>query len=112
MEITYGINIVNNKNQFLRAIVVAVEILTSVLVPGRFLVDSIPIRASHWVSRNSTRKCLHPTLVKYVPEWFPGAGFKTTAREVRKMFDIAVRGPLDHVKESMKVSMRNYLTRR
>ena len=111
MEMTYGISIVNNENRFLRATAVAVEILSRVLVPGAFLVDSIPIRASHRVPKNLTWRCLDPALVKYVPEWFPGAGFKTTVREVQEVLDISVGGPLEHVKESMKVSLRNFLTR-
>ena len=111
MEVAYGISIVNNENRFLRTTVAAVEILSGVLVPGKFLVDSMPICASHWIHISPTRRCLHPTLVKYVPEWFPGAGFKTTAREVQEMLDISVGGPLEHVKESMKVSLRSHLTR-
>ena len=41
--------------------------------------------------------------VKHVPEWFPGSGFKQFAKEARAMFDIAVDGPLEYVKESLKV---------
>ena len=46
------------------------------------------------------------TQVKNVPEWFPGAGFRRFAREGRKMFNVAVDGPLEWVKESLKVSPR------
>ena len=112
MGMTYGISIVNNENRFLRAMIAAVDTVSRVLVPGKFLVDSIPICASHWVPINPTWRCLHPTLVKYVPEWFPGAGFKTTAREIQEMFDICVDVPLEHVKESMKVSLRSNLAQR
>ena len=44
--------------------------------------------------------------VKYVPEWFPGAGFKTLARVTRGKFDVVINGPLRYLKESMKVSLR------
>lgn len=44
-----------------------------------------------------------PHLVKYVPEWFPGAGFKTFAREARDQFNLAVDGPLAYVKQSLEV---------
>jgi hypothetical protein len=41
--------------------------------------------------------------VKHVPDWFPGAGFKQFAKIGRELFDVAVDGPLDYVKESLKV---------
>ena len=42
--------------------------------------------------------------VKYVPEWFPGAGFKRFAKEGGRLFGMAVEGPLEWVKGSLKVS--------
>jgi len=41
--------------------------------------------------------------VKHIPDWFPGAGFKQFAKVGRGLFDVAVDGPLDYVKESLKV---------
>ena len=43
--------------------------------------------------------------VKHVPEWFPGAGFKRFARVACRKSDIAIDGPLEYVKELMKVSL-------
>lgn len=42
--------------------------------------------------------------VKYVPEWFPGAGFKSFAKEGGKLFAMAFDGPFEWAKESLKVS--------
>ena len=42
-------------------------------------------------------------VVKYVPEWFPGAGFKGWARKARKDLDRLVDLPFCHVKESFEV---------
>ena len=39
--------------------------------------------------------------MRYLPEWFPGAGFKTFTRVARGKFDMAIDGPLAYVKESM-----------
>ena len=44
--------------------------------------------------------------VKHVPEWFPGAGFKHFAKEGRRLYDIAVDGPLKYV-EYLTVSSRD-----
>lgn len=46
MEMTYGLNIANNEDQFLRALAEATEILGRVVIPGTFLVDIIPMRVS------------------------------------------------------------------
>lgn len=48
---------------------------------GRWLVDIIPACMSLPLLR-SPPSCISDTslTVKYVPEWFPGAGFKKTAR--------------------------------
>jgi hypothetical protein len=46
MEMTYGLEIVNNEDQFLRAAIDAADTTTRAMVPGAFLVDIIPIRAS------------------------------------------------------------------
>ena len=43
--------------------------------------------------------------VKYVPEWFPGTGFKQFAKVGRGLFDVAVDGPLDYVKQCLKVRL-------
>ena len=49
--------------------------------------------------------------VKYVPEWFPGAGFKHFAKEGGRAFSTAVDGPLEWVKGSLKVSQPGPRTR-
>ncbi|KAF8875230.1 cytochrome P450 [Infundibulicybe gibba] len=55
LSMAYGLNILPTANKALSG-------LTTAAVPGTFLVDSFPI-------------------LKYVPESFPGAGFKIKARE-------------------------------
>lgn len=42
--------------------------------------------------------------VKYVPEWFPGAGFKKFAKKAKADLDRLADLPFYHVKESFKVS--------
>jgi hypothetical protein len=41
------------------------------------------------------------SLVKYVPEWMPGASFKRKAREWRGVAERVYTIPFDYVKESM-----------
>jgi len=54
--------------------------------------------------------CKHltdPLIVRYIPDWFPGTGFKVLAKEVRKKFDISLDGPLEYLKNAMKVRLQS-----
>ena len=64
--------------QFLHLNEIVTEAFLSAQVPGKFLVESVPIR------ERSRFKFLMfipslPSLVRYIPKWFPGAGFRRYA---------------------------------
>jgi len=46
MDITYGIDIKSHEDQFLQAAERAMQQADRAIVPGEFLVDTIPIRVS------------------------------------------------------------------
>lgn len=102
---TYGLNIESHKDKYLQATERASDHAVQALVPGAFLVDTIPKRRSefsafwHLVDTGSE--------VRYVPEWFPGAGFKAFAKVGRELFDVAIDGPLAYAKESLKVHLQH-----
>jgi len=58
------------------------EALADAGKPGLFLVDSLP-------------------LLKYVPSWFPGAGFKRKANEWKKSVQASAIVPYEYVKDQM-----------
>ena len=62
---TYSINVQPYNDPYIKIAEEAVAANAMLMVPGAFLVDIIPI-------------------LKYVPEWFPGAKFQTTASMMRK----------------------------
>ena len=80
------------------------EHFESAMVPGAFLVDTFPICSSPDLWIWDVRLTTKPT-VKNIPDWFPGAGFKQFAKTGRGLFGIAVDGPLNHVKETLKVRL-------
>jgi len=41
-------------------------------------------------------------MLRYLPDWFPGTGFKALAKEVREKYEIAIGGPIEYVKDAMK----------
>ena len=61
----YSINIHPYNDPYIAIGEEAMEAIAELLVPGAFFVDIIPI-------------------LKYVPEWFPGAKFQTKAAMMRK----------------------------
>jgi hypothetical protein len=62
---TYSINVRPYNDPYIEIIEEAVRSSAELLIPGAFLVDIIPI-------------------LKYVPEWFPGAKFQSKAAIMRK----------------------------
>ena len=56
MEMTYGLNITNDKDRFLQAAIEASGTATRAMVPGAFLVDIIPMRMYHrlWQKKEPT----------------------------------------------------------
>lgn len=40
-------------------------------------------------------------LVKYIPDWFPGAGFETTARRFRENLNKAAQDPFNFTKAGL-----------
>ena len=65
---TYGINNRPYNDPYIKIVQEAMVAIAELLVPGAFFVDIIPI-------------------LKYVPEWFPGAYFQPKAAVMRKHAD-------------------------
>jgi len=61
---TYGINVHPYNDPHVKIVEEAMKAISELLIPGAFLVDIIPI-------------------LKYVPEWFPGAKFQSKAAVMR-----------------------------
>ena len=64
MKVAYGIDIEDENAEIVRVIEKAIEGPSQTIVPGKFLVDYIPF-------------------LRYIPGWFPGAGFQAQFSEWR-----------------------------
>jgi hypothetical protein len=97
------VNIESESDKFYVVSEEAMHFVDAALLPGAFLVDAFPIRKCF--SQNSCRRILQYRLpaVKYVPAWFPGAGFKKLARIAKENIDNLANLPFQHVKESFRV---------
>ena len=82
MKIGYGIAVQESNDPHIS---IAEEALTRVAeagIPGALWVDFLPI-------------------LKYVPSWFPGAGFQKTAARVRETTNTMAEKPFRHVQEQL-----------
>ncbi|KAM5539712.1 hypothetical protein V8D89_006525 [Ganoderma adspersum] len=69
MRVTYGISPKDQHDEALALAKEGVRIFTEAFVPGKYLVESFPI-------------------LKYVPPWFPGAGFQRQAARWRHTYEL------------------------
>jgi hypothetical protein len=105
LSVAYGLNVESEYDMFYAKSEEANKAFAIALMPGAFLVDALPIRTSSSLKKglfSAILTVLIPT-VKYVPEWFPGAGFKRFARLAKKNFEDSVNLPLQYVKKSLQV---------
>jgi len=104
LSITYGIDVKSVDDPFLDANVEAAHAMGTVLVPGKFLADTIPIRACLYARAVTYQHLTNPLVVRHIPDWFPGTGFRALAKEARDKFKISINGPFEYVKNALKVS--------
>ncbi|EJD42947.1 putative CyP450 monooxygenase [Auricularia subglabra TFB-10046 SS5] len=83
MSLAYNIDVAHEGDPWVKLADSAFEVMTAAGLPGRYAVDWLPI-------------------LRYVPAWFPGAGFQTQARESRAIADRIRFAPLESVKEQIR----------
>ncbi|KAB5591014.1 O-methylsterigmatocystin oxidoreductase [Ceratobasidium theobromae] len=82
MSTVYGYSVTGIDDPFVRAAQTGVDNFCRAALPANFLVNLIP-----WL--------------KYVPDWFPGAGWKQTIKEWRRQKDEMVQAPYDWAKSDI-----------
>ncbi|KAJ6571315.1 cytochrome P450 [Mycena capillaripes] len=86
MSVAYGIDVLPSEDPYVSLAYEAVETLSNAGVPGKYLVDSLPI-------------------LKYVPSWFPGASFKRDAEEWKKLSQRLADMPFAETKRQMELGI-------
>ncbi|KAJ7025140.1 cytochrome P450 [Mycena alexandri] len=89
MSVSYGIDILPDHDPYIALAQKLMKVAGKVATPGTFLVDSIP-------------------LLKYVPAWFPGAGFKRKADEWRDLGRQVQEVPFAEVKHQIAAGTARY----
>ena len=91
--LTYGYPVQPGKDPLVDLVDTAISQFGQGAEPGAFLVDVIPV-------------------LKYVPAWFPGAGWKQTAKRFRQTQVTMVDVPYHFVREQMVGCLPFFVTER
>ncbi|KAJ2919348.1 hypothetical protein MD484_g970, partial [Candolleomyces efflorescens] len=81
-RISYGYPVKSHDDEFLQLTLASLNDFTRAGKLGNFLVDFFPV-------------------LKHVPEWFPGAGFKLEAKRMKQTLNQAMRRPYEWTKKHM-----------
>ena len=82
MNIAYGIDVQESDDPYLSLAEEALNGLNEGAIPGAFWIDLFP-------------------MLKYVPSWFPGAGFQKKAAYWSAVNAAMIRKPFSHVEEQL-----------
>ncbi|KIM50800.1 hypothetical protein SCLCIDRAFT_1225091 [Scleroderma citrinum Foug A] len=82
LRMSHGYQVQDDHDRFVQSAENGLLIFGQSTIPGTFLVDVLP-------------------LLRYIPEWFPGAGFKSTTRKWKEEVQEMVDQPHQWVKEQM-----------
>lgn len=101
LDIVYAIDPMPEHDPILEAAEEGVECLSEIVNAGSYLVDSVPIRKnSAPVSASAGGLSDLLKTVKYLPEWFPGAGFKRQAAHWKEKVDALHLRPFEVAKKN------------
>lgn len=102
MTVLYGENDGPVRDSYIKLADKALHGLVEAGNVGKFLVDFLPICMHPFMfllTSGSERRVIVRVLVKYVPEWFPGADFQRKARVWRQMARDMIEVPFGDVKK-------------
>ncbi|KAF4605998.1 hypothetical protein EYR38_000043 [Pleurotus pulmonarius] len=88
MDLSHGIQTRGQDDPYINVVEQALQGLIQAIVPGRFLVETFPI-------------------MKYIPEWMPGAKFQRLAKEWRELATRVVMDPFKKVKQDIANGIPN-----
>ncbi|KAI0764617.1 O-methylsterigmatocystin oxidoreductase [Trametes elegans] len=82
LRLVYGLEVADHNDRYIGIAERAADIYIKITVPGRYLVETLPF-------------------LRYVPSWFPGAGFKRKAAAWKQDVLALRNAPFDNVKQKI-----------
>ena len=103
MSMTYGLEIQDEHNEHVIEATAWTRLFNEAIQPGRFWVDVMPLskKTCNCLGIEYTNICNE--LVKHVPGWLPGAGFKTFAQEMKMHLANAIERPFNVAKRNFVI---------
>lgn len=99
----YGHTVDSENDYYILLANKAVDAAGIVTCPPGYLVDLIPARKFTYLYRVNSR--IHLLLVRHIPTWMPGAGFKRQAQKWRESVDAMWNIPFDMAKSNFVKSL-------
>lgn len=101
--VLYGHKVASEDDRFMKLAAESTEVLSNKLVTGGgvWAVDIFPFRASFSLESSELVSDSPDFAVRYLPSWFPGAGFKRSAVEWKKLIEAFVNEPFEDCKEKI-----------
>lgn len=97
LGLAYGIDVSGVDDPYVTVGKQSVQAVTSCTLPGSFLVDTFPLRKFALVLSGFLSEQV--SIVKFVPSWFPGAGFQSKAASWKYFVTTAREKPYSVVKD-------------
>jgi hypothetical protein len=100
LKIAYGYRVQGEQDPIVKTVELAMENFAEVFgkLDG-YMVDYFPLCKHQHFSLGSV--LLTNGLVKVLPDWFPGAGFKIAAKKYAQTFQSMAQLPFDYIKTSI-----------
>ncbi|CAA7259346.1 unnamed protein product [Cyclocybe aegerita] len=82
LKVAYGYQVAGNDDPFVRNLQEGLKVYGGLSTPGKYWVEFFPV-------------------LRFVPAWFPGAGFKCLAQQVGQKLSFIEREPLERAKKEI-----------
>lgn len=81
-DLAYGIKIKEHNDPYVKQVEEALGAISEATIPGKYFVEMFPI-------------------MKHIPSWFPGAGWKRRAQYYKKINELVACEPFEIVKNNL-----------
>jgi len=102
LKISHGYDVVTPDDKLIEIAERSLAQIGHAFELGRFMVEFFPFRECTFTTgRGTLTPSRRHQLVKYIPEWFPGTGWKRTAAEYKASTEEMVHVPHEMVKRQL-----------
>ena len=101
IKVAYGYQVGENDDPIVRIMEDSLRIGAPLFSPRKYWVEFMPFRAIHYHLSSFTLAYSRFVPVRFIPSWFPGAGFKRFAMSIGKQLARFENVPFDWAKKQI-----------